>query len=557
MLVIGAALGSPELNRMMGMKRILSVGLALGVFSTFVSADFDGPAPLAWRWLQPTSSSPVGSPTVQDGMVYAAVGNRMYALDKESGNQKWKFPLVDPIEGNFKSTVILTDGLAIAAANNRTIYAVDAKTGELKWSYVSATPIYREPVLASKFIAFGTTDNQLMAINVSDGQPAWKAAIKVFDGFMGRLAAYQNNVFYFTNNYEMVSYSVTTQKENWKQRFNVLGPDVEAFNLSDNLYVNSGTYVIGVNANSGRKIFEANSNDQLVFAPVANGESVMGVSQDGKAYIFGSNGRLLVRTPIDLGSMAAARPSVIGKFYAIPTRNGAINLIDAKTGEIAWSYLIRPIGEQTSGGTNPGSPGGPGGGLGGVGGGRGGGGQGTQNQPIKVLAIPAAGPAVMDGNTLFTMAIDGSVLAFDKTLGVDLTAPSVKMLWPSAGDLVSGQPPLELIFKIEDEASGINNKTLKIDVDGQEMEHEFGRDGLAVVRISSLGKNKPLVDGRKTITVTVSDWLGNQAQAKFFLVIDNTLRPLQRPTTGNNPGGPGGPGGGGRGGGGFGGGDGR
>src|SRR5687767_7649302 len=102
----------PELNRMMGMKRILSVGLAIGAFAAFVHADFDGPAPLAWRWVQPTSNSPVGSPTIQDGTVYAAVGSRIYALDKTSGNQKWKFPLVDPIEGSFKSTVILTDGLA-------------------------------------------------------------------------------------------------------------------------------------------------------------------------------------------------------------------------------------------------------------------------------------------------------------------------------------------------------------------------------------------------------------------------------------------------------------
>ena len=82
------------------------------------------------------------------------------------------------------------------------------------------------------------------------------------------------------------------------------------------------------------------------------------------------------------------------------------------------------------------------------------------------------------------------------------------------------------------------------------MDYEFGRDGIARIRISSLGKNKPLVDGRKTITVTVSDWMGNEAQTKFQLVIDNTLKPLTPPAN-NNQGGPGGGlGGGGKGGGG-------
>lgn len=524
---------------MMRMLRILSVGLVAVAFVATATADFDGPAPLAWRWIQPTNNAPVGTPTVVDNTVYVAVGNRMYALDKETGNQKWKFPLVDPIEGNFKSKVTVIDGLAIATGDNKTIYAVDAKTGESRWSYIATSPIYKEPVFASKFIVFGMSDNSLMAINASDGQPAWAAPIKVFDGFLGKLAAHQSNVFYFTNSYEMVSVSATTQKVNWKQRFSVLGPDTEVLNLSDNLFVNTGTYIVGMSTLNGRKVFEANANEALAFAPAANGESVLGVSLDGKVHLFGSNGRPLVRKDIDLGSQPATSPSVIGKFYAVPTKNGAINLIDSKTGDIVWSYLVRPIGDQSA---QPAAGQGAPGGFGGPG--RGGGGGGSQTQNVaKVLAIPAAGPAMLSGDTLMMLTVDGSLLAFDKTLGVDLTAPSVKMLWPNAGDLVSGQPPLELIFKIDDEASGINTKTLKIDIDGKEMEYEFGRDGIAVVRISSLSKNKPLVDGRKTISVIVSDWMGNQAVTRFFLVIDNTLKPLQRPTGTDTAGGLGGGGG--------------
>jgi len=532
--------------------RTLSVGLVALALSAFVHADFDGPAPLAWRWIQPTNISPSGKPAVQDGTVYAAVGQRMYALDKETGNQKWKFPLVDPIEGNFKSTVMLVDGLAIAAADNKTIYAVDAKTGEMKWSYVAPAPLFKEPVLAGKFIGFGMTDNSVMAINVADGQPAWKTPIKVFDGFLGKLSAFQGDIIYFTNAYEMVSLSTTTQKANWTKRFSTLGPDAQATTFGDNIFVITGPEVIGLTGANGRKIFEANSNDTLDFAPAANGDSVLAVSQDGKVYVFGSNGRPLVRKEIDLGSQPSASPSAVGKYYVVPTRNGAINLIDPKTGDISWSYLIRPIGSGTASTapTNPGgrNGGGPGAGPGGAGPGRGGGQSGAN--ATKVLAIPAAGPAVADGDTLLVLGLDGSLLAFDKQLGVDLTPPSVQMMWPNAGDLVSGQPPLELIFKIEDEASGINTKTLKIDVDGTDMDYEFGRDGIAVVRISSLGKNKPLFDGRKTITVTVSDWMGNTSHATFQLVIDNTLKPTTRPTSNDKTGGgPGGFGGGSNGGG--------
>ncbi|MBN9503177.1 MAG: PQQ-binding-like beta-propeller repeat protein [Armatimonadetes bacterium] len=525
--------------------RTLSVGLAAMAFSAFVHADFDGPAPLAWRWIQPTSSSPLGKPVVQEGVVYVAVGQRMYALDKETGNQKWKFPLVDPIEGNFKSTVLLVDGLAIAAADNKTLYAVDAKTGESKWTYIAPAPIYREPTITGKQITFGMTDNTITSIKIADGQPAWNAPIKVYDGFLGRVASYRDDFLYFTNAYDMVSLKTTTLKANWTKRFTALSPDVEPVVAGDTVYVNSSTYVIGLNAPGGRKVFEANSNDRLAFAPASNGEAIAAVTADGKVYLFKNNGLPVVRKEIDLGSQAAASPAPAGNFFAIPTRNGAINLVNARTGDIVWSYLIRPIGDVSSSSS---SQSGPGGGRGQGPGGAGGIGGGQSNTPTtKVLAVPAAGPAVVDGNTLMILGLDGSLLAFDKQLGVDLTPPSVEQLWPSAGDVISGQPPLEFIFRIEDEASGIDNKTLKIDIDGQEMDYEFGRDGIAVVRISSLSKkNKPLSNGRKTVTVTVADWLGNVNKATFQVVIDNSLRPLVRPTgnDNNNNGGRGGPGGG-------------
>ena len=128
------------------------------------------------------------------------------------------------------------------------------------------------------------------------------------------------------------------------------------------------------------------------------------------------------------------------------------------------------------------------------------------------------------------------------------------MVWPNAGDQVSGQPPLELIFKIDDEATGVSNKTVAVNVDGQAMEVEYGRDGFAVVKISPYTKNKPLVDGRKSIKVSASDWFGNMTTTEYGLTIDNALAPLARAsTTPGNPGGGAGRGGG-RGGGGIGGG---
>lgn len=108
---------------------------------------------------------------------------------------------------------------------------------------------------------------------------------------------------------------------------------------------------------------------------------------------------------------------------------------------------------------------------------------------------------------------------------------------------------LELFFTVADPAGGVKPDTVSVEINGQKLDTEYGRDGFAIVRFSLLGKNKPLADGRKTIVVKAKDWMGNESSKQFVLFIDNSLAPLARPGAGTNPiGGPPGAGGGARGG---------
>jgi hypothetical protein len=243
----------------------------------------------------------------------------------------------------------------------------------------------------------------------------------------------------------------------------------------------------------------------------------------------------------------------------VPTANGAINLIDPKSGTSVWSYVISPIVRQAarsaaaagpSGG--PGGIGGDGGGLGGDGGGLGGapggaaGGTQTQTQTQTRNYTLVAGFAALSGNSLFVLTRDASLLMFDRDLGVDLTPPNVEMLWPFAGNEIAGKAPMEMIFKLEDLGIGINPDSVKVAVNSKEYVHRLTNDGFLSVLVITRGANPQIANGRATITVTASDWLGNQVKKDFSIVIDNSLPPLGSPPTGttnNNQGGPGGAGG--------------
>lgn len=502
-------------------------------------AQFEGPAPVAWRFLQPTSVPPGGAPLVNGNTIYQAVGGRVFAIDKETGNLLWRFPQVDPIPGVFRTTPVMIDQTIFAAGDNKILYAFDANTGSLKWSQPTTNSVRGPITTVNGAIVYATSDNKLNAVNAADGKDAWKTPYNVFDTISGNISSEGNNIVFFNGRQELVSMDFTTQKTNWKQRFTQLPPVPQPVIANDTIYAVSGPYLIAINPFNGTARWQVSTGLQLQTNPAASADAISVVSQDGKLLSFKPTREPINKTPIDLGFTAIQAPTASGSMVVVPTSQGGVALVDPAKNAIIWNYLIRPIPttKGASGGMSPGGmPGGP----------KGGGGGQNNSDDQAPLTIQASGPAAVAGKMLLVPARDGSLLAFDPEIGVDLTAPTVEMLFPHPGEQVSGQPPLLFAFRLKDEASGIDLKTVKVDVDGEALDSTFNKDGLLLVRFSLTGKNKPLSDGRKVITVTAADWIGNVRAQKFSLTIDNTLKPVNLPgsdDSNNGPGGPGGPGG--------------
>ncbi|AIE84393.1 PQQ-like beta-propeller repeat protein [Fimbriimonas ginsengisoli] len=543
--------------------RSITVGLGALALVAAASAQFDGPAPLAWRSMQPTSVPPGGSPVTNGDDIYQSIGGRIYCLDRSTGNKRWQFPQVEAIPGVFRTSPVLSNGTLIGVGDNKIVYAIDPATGNSKWSANLPTGALGSPVVAGNLVVVALSDNSLISFKVGDGSPGWSNPYKVFDGLTGTIAASGNNVVLFTGRQQMASLNTATQKLDWSQTFTQLAPNPSATVVGDTIYTNSGPYLIALNAGNGMARWQTATPLQLALSPVYSPTGILVTSQDGKLLIIDPvSHKIVTKTPIDLGSLPNVKPTSVGNGkFIVPTSNGAINLVDATTGDAQWSYILRPAADAVASTTTTSSgPGGKGGGGFGGFGGQGPGGQNSGNKTQeKITFIQAAAPAVLVGETLLVPARDGSIFAFDRNLGVDLTPPKVEMLFPNAGDQVSGQPPLVLYFRLTDEASGLNTKSLKVEVNGQPLDFTLNKDGTILVRFSQTGKNRPLADGRKEIIVTAADWMGNEIRKPFALTIDNALAPIVIPGSSTNggkggPNGPGGPGGGGIGGGGLGGG---
>lgn len=523
---------------MKALLKILILGVAACGFVNAAHAQFDGPTPLAWRWVASSVDySPDNSPLIVGNTLYAAAGSRIYALDVASGNEKWKYPR-EGATGTFRPQPVLVGDTLVDVTDQGIFYGANIANGDHKWQYkMVRLTTQGQPVSVGKFVVFKQSDDTLMALDAETGKLAWDKSFPVETGFNGPLLVLGNDVIFANNNNEMLSVSAVSEKLNWKRGFGNITPGIMPSLYGENIYMYSGQFLVAVNALRGTGRWQVNLGQDMDYGPAVSGAGMACVTREGKVYFFDLNGHRALREVIDLGSGPACQPAAVGSKYLIPTINGALNLVDPKDGSVLWSYAVRPVVDVP---------------------------QNKQDMPVyaagtlidnRILTVPAAGTPQLVGNTLLVTCEDASVLAFDPKLGVDLTPPDVDMLWPPPGAQTPGTPPLQLVFKVSDEATGVNNSTLKIDIDGTPVTYTATRDGVANVAISYEGNNKPLTDGRHSINVTVSDWMGNVAKKTYSIAIDNQLPPLAPPTGlqgnqgGGKNGGRGGKGGGGAGGG--------
>ncbi len=536
-------------------------------------AQINGPAPLAWRWQQSSPVSPTGSPIVDGNTIFMNLGNRVYSIDRATGNTNWKFPNGAPLDGYLKRSPIMIGDTIVVATETKKVYGINSADGSLKWVHDTPQNVYGAPVAVGKYVAFSMGSGQLDVLDVATGNSVYTDPYTILDGITSPLNSNgRDSVLFFDSRNRLRSVNVVTRSSNWSQTFTTRPSDSSVEVSGNTIYAATSTNLVALSLESGSPKWSKPIPERIPYAPEVSGGKVAIVGPTGNLLVFSESGQQLTKKAIALGAPAIAKATIVGSKVAVPLANGAFALANPETGTTDWLYYVRPMNEaakQTSGATGGGPRGGGGlggpsgggapGGLGGFGG-QGGSGAGGQTNTTEVpVTVPLIGRLVSVGSSLLVAAADASVLSFDTENGVDITSPTVKGLWPPAGELIAGTQGQEFLFQIDDDSSGVNPNSLTVTIDGKKYNHEFGKDGLLTVRISRAQKNDAIPNGRHELKIVVSDWLGNTTTHIVNLRIDNSLPVYSKqPSNQNGPGGPGGggPRGGGGGLGGLGGGDG-
>lgn len=200
---------------------------------------YPGPAPRELhrvKWKFPTGSRVVGSPIIQENVVYfGSDDGNVYAVDAESGRQLWKTTTRGPVP----CTPAIANGVLYIGSYDGKFYALDAKTGAVKWKFATdgerrfeakglhgmqpktqtiADPFdifLSSPAVVDGAVYFGSGDSNVYSLDATTGQLRWK--FKTGDVVHASPAVVDGVVF--IGSWDSYFYALDAKSGNEKWRF--------------------------------------------------------------------------------------------------------------------------------------------------------------------------------------------------------------------------------------------------------------------------------------------------------------------------------------------------
>ncbi len=113
--------------------------------------------------------------TVDEDTAYLAYGPHVFAINLNSGNQRWKYPAeADTTVTFFAAPTLTGDGQLLASGYNNILYSLDPKNGNQNWTFEDATNrLIGSPLATEQGIFVPSADHNLYALDM-DGKLLWE-----------------------------------------------------------------------------------------------------------------------------------------------------------------------------------------------------------------------------------------------------------------------------------------------------------------------------------------------------------------------------------------------
>jgi len=332
---------------------------------------YESPGPKQFsgvKWSFKTEGPIIGSPAVAGDVVFiGSTDGNLYAVDEETGKQKWKFRTM--ASRPVTSSPAVVNGVVYFEACDGVLYALAAETGAQKWIFrtkyerrfeakrlhgfppASQTipdswDIYTSsPAVFKGRVYFGSGDGNVYAVDALTGVLLWKFATA--DIVHASPAIANNTVYIGSWDSYLYALAADTGREKWRFK---AGADPFIHNqqgFQSSPAVADGTVYVGcrdghvyaIDAATGRKRWDYSTNKAWVNSTPAVRDGVVYVdTSDGYRFfaLDARSGRL--KFTLDAGGFVFSSPALSGEMAYVGVSNGRLLAIDTKSGKLAWDF---------------------------------------------------------------------------------------------------------------------------------------------------------------------------------------------------------------------------
>ena len=298
------------------------------------------------------------SPVIANGKLYVIdAGAHVIAFDAASGAKLWQTPL--PAEGSgralFGGGVSIVDDKLYASTGVGDVAALNAATGAILWKKRPGGPLRGAPTLANGHVYVMGQDNQIFALNQSDGEVQWtdSGTLQVTGVFgVAAPAAAQGTVIAGYSSGELTAYRYENGRTLWGDALSRTSISTAVASLTDidaNPVIDRGrVFAIGQGGRmasyelvSGQRLWEINIAG--ISTPWVAGEWVFVVTSDAKLLcVARATGKIrwisqLRRWEKEKKKTRAIRwtgPVLAGGRLILVSTHGDLNYVDPATGAV-------------------------------------------------------------------------------------------------------------------------------------------------------------------------------------------------------------------------------
>jgi outer membrane protein assembly factor BamB len=325
------------------------------------------PQDLQIRWTFKTKDSVESTAAIVGDTVYVASNDkRLYALDLNSGNEKWHYEAAP-----FKAPVSVRNGFVYVGDSDGIFHCVNAATGKVQWTFKTDSDISSGANFTGDKVLFGSGDENLYCLSLA-GKELWRfkvpggpvlgspvivgdrtfaagcdSSLHVIDtangkeigmpvalgGQVGATAAViGDNIYVCTMSDEVIAIDWKKGQIAWRfQPPRNRQPFPTSPAATDKLIIagSRDKRVYGLDRQTGQQVWSFLTKNKVESSPVVVGQRAFVGSGDHYLYVVDvTTGNELQH--FDLGSPIVSSPAVAGNCLVIGTDDGTIFCLGPK-----------------------------------------------------------------------------------------------------------------------------------------------------------------------------------------------------------------------------------